>query len=104
MFRRVEANAAAPGYCGCPYLAVLVELKGSEHPASVVARAAKELLRGYFEEQAGQGGAADPALLARQLMLVFDGAGARAGARIEHLDDGLITATVTTLLDAAGMK
>ncbi|MFE2068820.1 TetR/AcrR family transcriptional regulator [Streptomyces sp. NPDC059467] len=104
VFRRVEENAAAPGYCGCPYLAVLVELKDSEHPASVVARAAKELLRGYFEEQAGQGGAADPALLARQLMLIFDGASARAGARIERLDDGLVTATVTTLLDAAGMK
>ncbi|MFJ8487413.1 TetR/AcrR family transcriptional regulator [Streptomyces sp. NPDC094038] len=104
VFRRAEESAAAPGYCGCPYLAVLVELKDSEHPASVVARAAKELLRGYFEEQAEQGGAADPALLARQLMLIFDGAGARAGARIEHLDDGLLTATATTLLDAAGMK
>lgn len=72
VFRRAEENAAAPGYCGCPYLAVLVELKDSEHPA----------------------------LLARQLMLIFDG----AGARIEHLDDGLLTATATTLLDAAGVK
>lgn len=37
-------------------------------------------------------------------MLIFDGPGARAGAGIEHLDDGLLTATATTLLDAAGMK
>ncbi|MGX5210744.1 hypothetical protein ACWKT3_19000 [Streptomyces violaceus] len=42
-------------------------------------------------------------LLARQLMLVFDGAGARAGAGIETLD-GLTTATVTALLDASGMR
>jgi uncharacterized metal-binding protein len=36
------------------------------------------------------------------MMLVFDGAGARAGARVETLD-GLAVATVTALLDAAGM-
>ncbi|MET9081278.1 TetR/AcrR family transcriptional regulator [Streptomyces sp. NPDC004237] len=100
----VRGPAQVPGYCGCPYLAVLVELKDGEHPASVVDRAAKDLLRGYFEEQAGQGGAADPALLARRLMLAFDGAGARAGAGIEHLDDGLLTATATMVLNAAGMK
>ncbi|WP_329048091.1 hypothetical protein OG873_02130 [Streptomyces violaceus] len=41
------------------------------------------------------------ALLARQLMLVFDGAGVRAGAGIETLD-GLTTATA--LLDASGMR
>lgn len=35
--------------------------------------------------------------------LVFDGAGARAGAGIETLD-GLTTATVTALLDASGMR
>lgn len=34
-------------------------------------------------------------------MLVFDGASARAGARVEALD-GLATATVTALPDAAG--
>lgn len=36
-------------------------------------------------------------------MLVFDGAGARAGAKVETLE-GLATATVTVLLDAAGVK
>lgn len=103
VFERLEKGSVTPGYQGCPYLAVLVELKDPEHPASVVARDAKGRMESYFREQAEQGGVADPAVLARQLMLVFDGASARAGARIERLDDGLALGTATALMDAAGM-
>jgi AcrR family transcriptional regulator len=99
VFGRAEKLSAAPEYQGCPYLAAPVELKNPEHPASLVARKAKERLQEAFRVQAELGGARDPELLARQLMLVFDG----AGARIETLD-GLTTATVTTLLDAAGVQ
>lgn len=102
VFERLEKASTEPAYQGCPYLAALVELKDPEHPASVVARGAKERLKGYFRTQAEEGGARDPELLARQLMLLFDGASARAGARVETLD-GLAVATVTTLLDAAAM-
>jgi hypothetical protein len=42
-------------------------------------------------------------LLARQLILVFDGASARAGIGVESLA-GLLEPTVATLLDAAGMR
>ena len=80
-----------------------VEVKNPGHPASVVAREAKDFLLSAFREAAGRGGARDPELLARQLLLVFDGASARAGAGVEHLDDGLATATATALLDAAGV-
>ncbi|MEU1408139.1 TetR/AcrR family transcriptional regulator [Streptomyces sp. NPDC005728] len=104
VFEQVERASTDPDYRGCPYLAVLVELKNPEHPASVVARAAKEQLERDFRTEAERGGARTPELLARQLMLVFDGASARAGARVERLDDGLATATVTALLDAAGVK
>lgn len=103
VFERLEKASTEPTYQGCPYLAALVELKNPEHPASVVARGAKEWLRGFFRAHAEEGGARDPELLARQLMLVFDGASARAGARVETLD-GLTVVTVTALLDAAGMK
>ncbi|MEU9736732.1 TetR/AcrR family transcriptional regulator [Streptomyces sp. NPDC048002] len=103
LFERLEAASAEPGYLGCAYLAALVELKDPAHPASEVARTVKERLRAFLRAQAEQGGAHDPDLLARQLMLVFDGAGARAGAGIETLD-GLLTVTVTALLDAAGVK
>ncbi|MFF7970124.1 TetR family transcriptional regulator [Streptomyces sp. NPDC007905] len=104
VFEQMAKASADPGYRGCPYLAVLVELKDLEHPASEVARAVKERMEEDFRRQAEQGGAHDPELLARQLMLIFDGASARAGARVERLDDGLATATVTALLDAAGVR
>lgn len=103
VFERLEQASTLPEYRGCPFLAVLVEIKNPEHPASVVAGAAKERLREVFCAQAELGGARDPHLVARQLMLVFDGASARAGAGIETLD-GLTTATVTALLDAADVK
>ncbi|MFJ5726610.1 TetR/AcrR family transcriptional regulator [Streptomyces paradoxus] len=103
VFERLEKGSADPAYRGCPYLAALVELKDPEHPASAVARGAKEWLLGFFRAQAEEGGARDAGLLARQLMLVFDGASARAGAGIETLD-GLTTTTVTALLDASGTR
>ncbi|WP_171114844.1 MULTISPECIES: TetR/AcrR family transcriptional regulator [Streptomyces] len=104
VFQRLEKASVDADYHGCPYLAALVELKDPEHPASVVARAVKERLKAVFRTQAEAGGARDPELLARQLLLVFDGASARAGARVEALDDGLATETVSALLDAAGVK
>ncbi|MFJ3230842.1 TetR/AcrR family transcriptional regulator [Streptomyces sp. NPDC086787] len=103
VFERLAEVSADPGYHGCPYLAVLVELKNPDHPASVVARGVKDRLREVFRTQAERGSARDPGLLARQLMLVYDGAGARSGARVEHLDDGLAATTAAALLDAAGL-
>jgi AcrR family transcriptional regulator len=104
VFERLEKASLDADYHGCPYLAVLVELKNPAHPASEVARGVKERLARIFCTEAERGGARDPELLARQLLLIFDGASARAGARVEHLDDGLATATVTALLDTAGMR
>ncbi|WP_328877554.1 TetR/AcrR family transcriptional regulator [Streptomyces sp. NBC_00299] len=103
VFERLEKASTEPAYHGCPYLAALVELKDPEHPASVVARGAKEWMRDFLRARAQEGGARDPELLARQLMLVFDGASARAGTQVETLD-GLATAAVTALLDAAGVE
>ncbi|MDT9695690.1 TetR/AcrR family transcriptional regulator [Streptomyces sp. P17] len=103
LFGHLEEASTLPDYRGCPFLAALVELKDPEHPASTVARTVKERLQASLRDRAEEGGARDPELLARQLMLVFDGASARAGARIETLD-GLTTATVTALMDAAGMR
>ncbi|AOR30362.1 TetR family transcriptional regulator [Streptomyces fodineus] len=103
VFQRLERASLDADYRGCPYLAVLVELKNPGHPATVVARAVKERLAETFRAEAARGGARDPGLLARQLLLVFDGASARAGAKVENLGDGLATATVTALMDAAGM-
>ncbi|WP_460072448.1 TetR/AcrR family transcriptional regulator [Streptomyces sp. YKOK-I1] len=100
VFAELTAQSEAPEFRGCPYLAVQMELKDPEHPASRVARRIKQGLTDFFRTEAVRGGARDPELLARQLILLFDGASARAGVEADTLSD-LITPTVVTLLDAA---
>jgi len=102
VFDQLEEQAGAPDFQGCRYLAAQIELKDQKHPASQVARRVKSNLTAFFRTEAEQGRASDPDLLARQLILVFDGASARAGIGADRLT-GLITPTVATLLDAAGM-
>lgn len=103
VYEQVASQAGGPDYRGCPYLAVQIELKDQSHPASRVAHRVKGSLTAFFRAEAEQGGASDPDFLARQLILVFDGASARAGIGADSLA-GLIAPTVTSLLDAAGMR
>jgi AcrR family transcriptional regulator len=104
VFERIEARAPSPDYYGCPYLAVQVELKDAEHPASRVAAQIKQRLLEFFRTEARRGGAADPEFLARQLALLFDGASARAGIGADAMQGGLATRTAGVLLDAAGVR
>ncbi|MCQ9131455.1 TetR/AcrR family transcriptional regulator [Streptomyces hilarionis] len=103
VFEQLTAQAGAPDFHGCRFLAVQIELKDQHHPASRVAHRVKENLTGFFRGEAERGGASDPDLLARQLILVFDGASARAGIGADT-PTGLVAPTVTVLLDAAGMR
>ncbi|MCX5262535.1 TetR/AcrR family transcriptional regulator [Streptomyces sp. NBC_00199] len=103
VFDELASQAGEPDFQGCRFLAVQIELKDQSHPASRVAHRVKENLTGFFRAEAEQGGANDPDLLARQLMLVFDGASARAGIKADT-GTGLVAPTVTVLLDAADMR
>ncbi|MFF1545554.1 TetR/AcrR family transcriptional regulator [Streptomyces sp. NPDC058291] len=103
VFEQVESQSGRPEFRGCPYLAVQIELKDRDHPASRVAHRIKSSLTAFFRTEAEQGGASDPDLLARQLSLVFDGASARAGIGADRLT-GLVEPTVGSLLDAAGVR
>jgi AcrR family transcriptional regulator len=102
VFHQLEEQAGAPDFQGCRYLAAQIELKDQSHPASQVAHRVKENLTAFFRAEAERGGASHPDLLARQLSLVFDGANARAGIGADNLTE-LVTPTVITLLDAAGV-
>lgn len=102
VFERLEELAAAPDFRGCPFVAAAVEVKSPEHPASLVARRSKDALTTFFQQEAERGGAEDPALLARQLTVVFDGSSARAVVQAQGLD-GLAVATAGALLDGAGV-
>ena len=86
VFEQLEEAAASADYRGCPYLATQVELKDPGHLASVVAARGKQGLTDFFRAEAERAGAADPALLARRLTLVYDGAAVRAGIKAEMLD------------------
>ena len=103
VFEQLESQAGAPEFQGCRYLAVQIGLKNQSHPASRVAHQVKANLTAFFHTQAAQGGAHDPDLLARQLILVFDGASARAGIGADTLT-GLIEPMVKALLDAANLR
>ncbi|WP_405823801.1 TetR/AcrR family transcriptional regulator [Streptomyces sp. NBC_01390] len=103
VFRQLESQADSPGFHGCRYLSVQIELKDRNHPASRVAHQVKANLTGFFRAEVERGGASDPDLLARQLILVFDGASARAGIGADELS-GLIAPTVAAMLDASHMR
>ncbi|MER5378998.1 TetR/AcrR family transcriptional regulator [Streptomyces sp. NPDC002688] len=103
VFERLEELAARPDFRGCPFVSVTAELKAPDHPASLVARRCKDALTAFFRAEAERGGAADPALLARQLTVAFDGSSVRAVMQGVGLD-GLAVATAATLLDSAGLN
>jgi AcrR family transcriptional regulator len=101
VFRRLEELAEAQDFRGCPFVATAVELKSPDHPAAEVARRYKQGLTAFFRAEAERAGAPDPALLARQLTVAFDGSSAWAVVQAQPLD-GLAVATAEALLAAAG--
>jgi len=102
-FAGLEHWFASSRFRGCPFVNAVSEL-GAEpaHPAVVVAVRLKEERRAWFERAMREAGASDPAGLADQLMIVFEGAIATAlvrggGAGIARS----ARAAVTTLLRGA---
>jgi AcrR family transcriptional regulator len=73
LFAELEATIRAPDFRGCPFASAVSEL-GPDHPAHPVIRRHKERLRRWMLARARAAGAADPPKLARQLMILFDGA------------------------------
>jgi AcrR family transcriptional regulator len=102
VFDQLERQVGELDFFGCRYLSAEIELKDPSHPARTVAHRVKSDLEGFFRGEATRGGADDPDLLARQLILLFDGASARAGIGADPLT-GLIRPTVAALLDAANV-
>jgi AcrR family transcriptional regulator len=70
-----------PRFRGCAFANASAE-SGPDSAAAEVTRKAREWLRGVLSEQATALGVADPAGLARQLTMLYDGA--LAQSRLEH--------------------
>jgi AcrR family transcriptional regulator len=73
LFAELEAAIASPEFRGCPFTNAATELADSNHPAHAVVRRHKDRYHRWFLSRAREAGAAEPALLARQLMIVHDG-------------------------------
>ncbi len=102
VFEYLEQSSCVAEFRGCPFVATAVELKSPAHPASEVARRSESALTAFFEQEARRGGAAEPALVAEQLTVVFDGASSHAVVQARPLN-GLAVATAGALLDQAGL-
>jgi AcrR family transcriptional regulator len=72
-FDLLVADLPDPAYRGCLCVNAAATFTSADHPAHRVLRELDERVLGHFEEIAGRAGATNPAALARQLLLLFDG-------------------------------
>jgi AcrR family transcriptional regulator len=75
IFLKLAALAARPKWRGCGFLRTSAELASFPgHPAVVAGSAHKKRFEAWLADIFSGDGVADPALLARQIMLIIDGA------------------------------
>ena len=100
VFDAMVAITEQPRFRGCAFLNASAEASpgSSVEEVSVTAR---EWVRATFERLAAEAGAADPTALARQLVLLYDGASVTA--QLDHRRDAALTArgAAAVLLAAA---
>jgi AcrR family transcriptional regulator len=101
LFAELETAVDSPDFRGCPFTNASSELADPAHPAHEVIRRHKDRFRRWLLRRAREAGAADPAGLARQLMIVH--AGVQDQALIQRsakpARDGRLL--VSALLDSA---
>jgi AcrR family transcriptional regulator len=73
LFAELEAGIDSIEFRGCPFANAAAELADPAHPAHAVIRRHKDRFRRWLLTRTREAGAADPALLARQLMIVYEG-------------------------------
>ena len=101
LFDSLEAIIRADEFRGCPYTSASSELADPDHPAHPVIRRHKERLRRWILARARAAGAADPAGLSRQLMVVFDGAMVQSLIQRSSRPAADARQIAVTLIDAA---
>jgi AcrR family transcriptional regulator len=80
-FASLERYLADTAFRGCPYIIFNAELTDRNHPARRLIEERIEKRRQWFEERLREAGARDPATLAEDLDVLFDGALASAAKR-----------------------
>jgi AcrR family transcriptional regulator len=74
MFDVLEEWFEEPGFRGCLFIKAASEFQEPDHPIHAQAAAHKALIYDHLHGLAALGGAGDPALLARQLLVLKEGA------------------------------
>jgi AcrR family transcriptional regulator len=74
LFSALHQRFAAEGYYGCAFIRASIEFPDARHPVHQAAREHKEMIRSYLRGLAAEVGSRDPAALAEQLYLLFEGA------------------------------
>ncbi|MFE6867286.1 TetR/AcrR family transcriptional regulator [Kitasatospora sp. NPDC057692] len=100
VFDAQSEQFARPDYHGCAF----VRASAEAHPGDQVEQAAEAFrawIRGLFTDLAREAGAPDPAVLAHQLHLLYDGAGVSAGMDRDPSAAAAARAAAAALLDAA---
>ncbi len=72
-FKMIEPMAELEDFYGCVLMNTSIELRGSDDLAVAVAREFKDKLYTYFKQQVTLLGAKEPAALAEQLLVLYDG-------------------------------
>lgn len=103
VFAAAQRKSHEPDFRGCPVLNATAEITDVQHPMRDIAVSYKKRMQSYFTQQAEAADATDPALLAEQLVMLFDGAMTYASVRNEPLPDS-IRITVRTLLTAQTLQ
>jgi AcrR family transcriptional regulator len=87
---------------GCHFIVAGGELTDPDHPAIEVGRRHRAWVRDLFEQLSGELGASDPALLAGQLLMLYDGA--TVAADLDSYRDAARAARAAAgqLIDLAG--
>lgn len=103
LFDDMGETAAKAGFRGCAFLRASAELSG-EHSMKSICDESRNWLSGLFTELARSAGAADPAALARQLVLIYDGAS--VGGQMDAAGSAAQAAreAAAHLLDAHGVS
>jgi AcrR family transcriptional regulator len=75
LFAALASFARQPKWRGCGFTRAAVELAGQPgHPAVVMAADHKKRIEGWLAEELRSGGVPEPALAARQVMILLEGA------------------------------
>jgi AcrR family transcriptional regulator len=70
----IGEQSCSPGFRGCPFINAAAEYPDPESPVRVLVAAHRAWLHGAFEAGVAAHGAADPAAIADQLLMIRDGA------------------------------